>query len=234
MNDKTQSSPIPLKAATKTTIEKNTLSDTQVNSLLDLQKDRLDKSDSRFAQAENGINTVDKDGGLLARLSHHPKRLTSLATMAIFAIALSLWVNNTPDYSYQIAQEAAKNHLTLKPLEVQTQSMDGIRGYFTQLDFSPVQSSVLNQRFLLSDQHLLGGRYCSIKGVTAAQLRYNDVLVNKKPGNQLVTLYQVPYDPEIYGDIPSDKDAPTVVNVKGLSVSLWVEKGLLMVLTSQG
>ena len=160
-------------------------------------------------------------------------QLRATAMCAILLIgALLVWrmpgtVN--PDYTQQIALEVVKNHLKLKPLDLAAGSIKEVRDYFTQLDFSPVNSRLLDSRFDLQESSMLGGRYCSIRGVTAAQLRY------KRDDDGLSTLYEVAYDPQTYGVIPSiDRDEqPLELTVKGLKVYLWVEKGLLMVLVGQ-
>jgi len=85
----------------------------------------------------------------------------------------------------RIAMEVAPNHIKLKPLDVETDSMERIRRYFTDLEFVRVESQLLAS----SNLELLGGRYCSVQSV------------------------------------------PVVVNVKGISVRIWVEKGLLFALT---
>ncbi|MGS0682206.1 hypothetical protein ACVBIL_13700 [Shewanella sp. 125m-7] len=120
--------------------------------------------------------------------------------------------------SWKIADEVAKNHIKMKPLEVETGQLPELRGYFTELDFIIVNSS----RFAASHQ-MLGGRYCSILGEAAAQLRFT----NK---GQAFTLYEVLYDPLRHGDIPRLEagEQPIEVLVRGVAVSIWLEKGLLM------
>lgn len=122
--------------------------------------------------------------------------------------------------SWKIADEVARNHVKMKPLEVQTQQLSQLRDYFTQLDFTLVNSSLLNS----SDSKMLGGRYCSIQGLTAAQIRFT---ANDK---QHITLYEVQYDPNRYGVLPilERGQQPTELVVRGVAVSIWVEKGLLM------
>ena len=73
---------------------------------------------------------------------------------------------------------------------------------------------------------LLGGRYCSIRGVTAAQLRL------RTAAGATETLYQAPYDPGSFGVMPDigKGEAPRRLQVRGLSVELWVDRGLLFVL----
>lgn len=126
-----------------------------------------------------------------------------------------------------IATEVVDNHLKLKPLDIETNSITNARRFLDQLDFSPIHSINAEQRFGLQSQRLIGGRYCSIQGTTAAQLRYRDQAL-------LRTLYQVPYDSQRYGSIPSlfDDGLPITMTIKGLSVRLWREQDLLMVLVS--
>jgi len=126
----------------------------------------------------------------------------------------------------RIGSEVAKNHIKLKPLEIQTASIQAIREYFTELDFSPIESSLLQA----SGKTLLGARYCSIQGVTAAQLRLKDT----KTG-QVQSLYQTIYKPEVFTGLPELEEGkqPITVYDKGLEVDIWVEKGLLFALTKQ-
>ncbi len=120
-----------------------------------------------------------------------------------------------------ISQEVAKNHIKMKPLEVRSSKLSEVQRYFTMLDFSPIESTL---RFADQAHALLGARYCSIRGVTAAQLRY-------QAGSGLSTLYEVPYDAALFGDLPNiDRgDEPIQSYSKGVSVKIWVEKGLLLV-----
>ena len=121
------------------------------------------------------------------------------------------------DMSIKIAAEVAKNHIKMKPLEVQTSELSQLRDYFTELDFTPVSSSRIGEKKLM-----IGGRYCSIQGLTAAQIRF----VDKQP----LTLYQVQYDKALYGELPSVDvgQQPIELVERGVAVSIWIEKGLLM------
>jgi len=128
------------------------------------------------------------------------------------------------DVRERIAMEVARNHIKLKPLEVETSSINGIRDYFEKLDFMPVNSKLVSQYGL----ELIGGRYCSLQGITAAQLRV------RKPGSgDVQTLYQTEYRRDVFKNIPvmEEGDDPVEIYVKGIKVKIWVEKGLLFVLT---
>lgn len=123
------------------------------------------------------------------------------------------------DMGMEIAQEVAKNHIKMKPLEVKSNQLGDLKRYFDQLDFSLIES----ERLL--DKTMLGARYCSIQGVTAAQLRYQQ----SDKSLSGITVYEVDYQPELFGKIPDiDKGMePRKIVLKGLELHLWVEKGLL-------
>lgn len=156
-----------------------------------------------------------------------PRRIPRWSVAALVAmVVLSLlprYFGMWPHHSVSprdIAEEVAMNHIKMKPLEIETQSMARIERYFTELDFSPINS----RQFSLGQDRLLGGRYCSIQGITAAQLRYGDSEGRK------ITLYETPYDPDRLPPLPHIEkgEMPITVYISGLEIALWVEKGLLM------
>jgi hypothetical protein len=202
---------LPIKEAVKQQFETEILDNRQMNQLLDMQRSALE------------------DGSLSAAAWHRQLRYRAFAACALLLVGIAiLWqpVPSPGDITNQIALEVAENHLKLKPLDITAQSMQEIRGFFTQLDFSPINSSLLSTRFALPEQRMIGGRYCSIKGVTAAQPRY------QRSDDGLSTLYQVAYDPDTHGPLPhlEHGEAPDEIIIKGLHINLWVEKGLLMAL----
>ncbi|NOQ90561.1 MAG: hypothetical protein GQ549_06420 [Gammaproteobacteria bacterium] len=149
-----------------------------------------------------------------------------VGAVAVFLLAFLLTplIMDQNDISQSIAMEVASNHIKLKPLEIETSSIDGIRGYFKKLDFMPINSKLVNALEL----ELIGGRYCSLQGITAAQLRL------KKPGsNTIQTLYQTEYRKDVFENMPQldDGDKPVDIYVKGIKVKIWVEKDLLFALT---
>ena len=157
----------------------------------------------------------------------HRRRQRSLVALALglaLLVAGLLYLPPEPDNLHrEIAEEVARNHLNLKPMEVFGSEWSELQTYFSALDFVPRQSRYVAQH----DLELRGGRYCSLQDVTAAQLRVADA-----EGHQQ-TLYQVPYDPGTFGDIPhlGEGETPVTVEVRGLQVTLWVENGLLFALT---
>jgi len=196
-----------LKNVMREHIEKHSLSDVQLESLLQIKK------------SESNEKTRIMAGSNLWIL---------LTAVFVLAIGNVFYFNFTNDLSLdeQIGNEVAKNHIKLKPLEVQTSSLQVIRKYFTELDFIPIDSEILKS----SGKKLIGGRYCSIQGVTAAQLRIKD----DKTG-QIQSLYQTVYDPKVFSGLPelNKNGKPVTVYSKGLAVDIWVEKGLLFALTRE-
>lgn len=143
---------------------------------------------------------------------------SALVLIALVTIQMSF---NHPDIIGLIADEVAKNHLKLKPLEVHSREISDVQNYFDKLDFLLVSSLSFKQK---SKASLLGGRYCSIQGSSAAQLRY------QKLNGESVTLYQTNYS-EIFSDIPNIEKGqiPIKTYARGVEITMWLEKGLLMV-----
>lgn len=188
------------------------------------QIDQVKLDNGQFTALEKLMANHDQKGTKESRRSWVP---LAAAGMFLFAVvtafmALQFTKDQLLTMPQQIAEEVVNNHLNLKPLEVKTGSINAVRGYFTKLDFMPVESSLQ----ALNDLQLIGGRYCSLQGITAAQLRM-------RQGESLQTLYETEYLPDVFGDIPSLEkgEAPLVVYAKGIKVKVWVEKGLLFALT---
>jgi len=155
-------------------------------------------------------------------------KLATMASALLLSFILSFYYIQSVDFStlsieQRIAEEVAKNHLKLKPLEIKSNTLQGLSSYFKQLNFSPVNPNSIS----LSKQNLLGGRYCSIQGVTALQLR----MINKKT-NKVQTLYETEYDKLVFKHFPemSKSGEPVTVYVKGMKIDMWVEKDILFAL----
>lgn len=172
---------------------------------------------------------------LFALQENHAKNNPSMSQVwfkgSVFATVLLLFTFiftpayfSTPSIEQRIADEVAGNHLKLKPLEVSSNRLDDIKPYFKQLSFVPISPSFLT----LSKQSLLGGRYCSIQGVTAMQLR----LVDNVTG-QVQSLYETEFDKDIFRHFSkqADEKNPVIVNADRINVRIWVEKGVLFALT---
>lgn len=112
------------------------------------------------------------------------------------------------------------NHLKRRPLEVRGTELAQIQPYYREFSFRLIDPAVAT----LAHAGLLGGRCCSVRGASAAQPRLYD------RHGRVETLYQTtPYDTGRHGDLPDAGvgEAMRTIDVRGLSLDLWVERGLL-------
>lgn len=147
-----------------------------------------------------------------------------VSVWAVLFTAVVMW-NNFSDSkaqrSYQsIAEEVVNSHLKLKPLDVINMDFKQVSGFFSKVDFLPIQSI----GFPSEGKMLMGGRYCSIQSVSAAQLRFNTE-------HGVATLYQAPFNVARHYHAPDilQGEPPVILLERGLKVSIWKEKGLLLV-----
>lgn len=200
-----QSSNNSLKQAVRHHIDEVNLSEDQLNRLNALM-DTSDESDTRNKLWFGWLS------------------ISAVAAFFLVFIVSTWFIEQPTNMVQRIAEEVVHNHLKLKPLEVKTDSIDGVRQYFSKLDFMPIDSVLVNDPGL----SLIGGRYCSLQGLTAAQLR-----LKKDTNKTIQTFYQTEYRKDIFGDLPhiAQGDKPVETYVKGIKVKIWVEKGLIFALT---
>jgi len=171
-----------------------------------------------------GLQSISTDKVPVGRSVQY--RWVASVAVVVAIMLTTIYLNLSTDLSLdeRIGNEVAKNHIKLKPLEVESSSLDVLRHYFTELDFAPIESSLIKPL----DKTLLGGRYCSIQGVTAAQLRLKDNKTGK-----IQSLYQTLYTPDVFTNLPrlEEGQKPITIYSGGLEVDIWVEKGLLFALT---
>lgn len=185
----------PLKQLVVERLQQRKLDDAQWQRLYDLQQDSAQRTRRR-------------------------PMILAIAASVLLAALIGLTVIWTPrNVAWEIADEIAMNHLKQRPLEITGENLNRLRPYFDELEFQLLETS----RQHSSAFRLAGGRYCSVLGDPAAQLRLRD------DSGHTNTLYQVPYDRERFGSIPDIGigETPLFLQVRGLEVELWVEKGLL-------
>lgn len=230
-----------LKSSIQKIATEDTLSASELKQLMDMQKNSLGLA-SKSVDTNNStsnINDIHKTHTSAINANTRTSTWYSVKYLSIAAsllLCISVFVFLPHGQSgidakkvHSIATEVVKNHVKLKPLDIKTQNVREIQRFFTQVDFLPSASKLLEREYALSHEQLLGGRYCSIQGITATQLRYQD------KQHQISTLYEVGYYPPAFGHIPDiDKgEAPHTTSLKGFSVTMWVERNLFMVLVSE-
>lgn len=148
-----------------------------------------------------------------------------VALAAALLIALGLWWPFGGSVHHDIAEEVVYNHQKLKPLEIESASPDELAAFFGTQDVRIVRNSkVLGDR----DWELLGGRFCSIQGADAAQLRFRDA------DGQLLSVYMAPYSESKMGPLP-DVDAgaePLRTVSDGREVWIWREQNQIVASTA--
>jgi len=196
-----------LKVACKRHYQQQSLSTQQLDQLMALQ--------SRNEPSED----VDK--------RNHSRLFTTLKMHKLLALAASLciamfcgWIIHgyNIDIREQIAKEIAYNHSKQMMLEISSSDLNSVAAYLSELDFTLITSPRVEQMAL----QLVGGRYCSIQGKLAAQLRIED-----KTSKIAHTYYQA--------IIPDNLDLTATTYstwIKGTHVELWVEGDLLLGLAS--
>lgn len=117
--------------------------------------------------------------------------------------------------SQRIMSEIVYNHNQDMPIEIASSSLTDISEYLNKLSFSIVLPNALSQ----PNWQLLGGRYCSINGKLAAQLK-----VKNLKDNSISTFYQAAIDKNL------DKSDENAISdtIDGVGVSIWQEQGLLL------
>ena len=125
--------------------------------------------------------------------------------------------NNAPVLA-RVAEEVRVNHVRIKPLDVAASSYEVLRRDLPLLDFVLQTPRAIPG---MGDLKLVGGRYCTLQGVMATQLVFEDAEGNR------VTMYQAGYDVARFGRIP-EMDAPASLSDHGLDISVWQQEGVVL------
>ncbi len=140
----------------------------------------------------------------------------SFTAMAVSVLLLILFLfRGTAPLTGEIAEEIAYNHNKQMKMEIKTSSIGPIQSFLSKVDFTLIQSEYLPTE----TWEIMGGRYCSIQGRLAVQIRVKNMITAKTQ-----TLYQAPYP----RDLENSKTMPMETYVNGVQVKLWKEKGLLL------
>lgn len=180
-----------------------------------LEAERLD--DSQFGELRQLLNTAE------SRVVASRWRWTWPASVAAaLLLVLGVWFTGQTGGSVipsRIAEEVTTNHIHLHPLDIRTSSMRRVREELDRLNFVPVVPFTANREHLT----LQGARYCTLQGVIATQLMFED------EDGALTTYYQAAYDPERFGRLPDiERRQPLTLVKQGVEVLIWVEHGVVM------
>ena len=172
------------------------------------QAEWLSKNTGRSEKVHEKKSRIDW-GGVLP-WSNHLAWGGAVLTLVFIAFVLSP-MQQAQQREYLVAKEIALNHNKHLDSDFAYDSVKQLNQVMSKLDFSLVESDLLKQKGLT----LAGGRYCSIQGHMAAQLRFYD------DQQKRYTLYQVGMEEEF------EALRKSVIAVDGASVEVWQESGNL-------
>jgi len=194
------------------------LSETQLEKLQQLQAE-ADKAtkQAKYSWFESSRQWVSK----LLDYFYRGDKATSLklswsisALAVAFVLVIGIKASLLPSLDEKVVREIAYNHNKQAAMEIKSAALADIGNYLNKLDFSLINS----ERFSSPEWQLLGGRYCSIQGHLAAQLRIR----NNETGKEM-TLYQT----QLPKQSPAISDGHLGYDA-GVKVELWSEKGLVL------
>jgi hypothetical protein len=162
-------------------------------------------------------NSIQKSGTPARR-----RRILSAAAVLLTILSAAIWfsssVTTTPqrpaEIAAVIAQQAALGHNERQELEFRVSRCEQLREQMKSLDFTPVEPEMMRKM----NMRIVGARYTTIEGGMAAQMLYVDAK------GVPCTLYEVRPTEKLARVPAGERD------VDGVKVSMWREKGLLMVL----
>ena len=170
-------------------------------------------------------------GGGSSRTTMRAYRVVAWVAVLVVAVLLTLQYQDSvfsgasASIYQRIADEVATNHIKLKPLEVRSSEMSEVRTFFNPLGFALIESSMFEN----TPWRIMGGRFCTIQGKVAAQLRMRD------EEGQVQTLYQALYDADLHRDLPAviRGEIPMKLYSHGLKIHIWRERSLLFATASE-
>jgi len=134
-------------------------------------------------------------------------RLGAMAAILLLGFGFFHVWDTERDLTHRVLGEIAMNHLKELSVEVASADYAAVQGSLDQLEFSILPPAGVRQRF-----DLIGGRYCSIEGGLAAQLKLRD-----RETGQLETLYATRLTNTLEGIAPQESLHDDV------RITLWSE-----------
>ena len=115
----------------------------------------------------------------------------------------------------RIGSEIAYNHNKQMNPEITSGNYSDVSNFLKKLEFTLIQS----EKFKPGVWKLIGGRYCSLSGRVAAQLKMEHV-----PSGEIYTFYQAPVPDRVSAEVVAGGE----VYKSGSHIDVWLEKGLLL------
>ena len=149
----------------------------------------------------------------MERTRHSVSYLIPIAAVILLTIGIGLWLHiSTDSVTHQVVAEIGHNHRQHGALVVESDQYAVVQAALSELDF-PIRP---RRDEFVQDFVLAGGRYCTIRGFQAAQLK-----LSHSKSQIIHTLYVFPMRDNIK-DIESG-----VYETNGVQVELWTDRTLV-------
>ena len=161
--------------------------------------------------ASHRITAIQASMHEIGRTRHRVSYLTPLAAVVLLTIGIGLWLYMSTDSSltHQVVTEIRHNHLQHGALVAKSDQYTVVQAALSKLDF-PIRP---RRDELIQDFILIGGKYCTIQGYRAAQLK-----LSHRNSRIIHTLYVLPMTDNI-------KDVePGVYETNGVQIELWTDQ----------
>lgn len=152
----------PLKEQVKKYFDAHSLSEDQIQKLLERQKKAKEEIKLKKLQVYAGL---------------------AVSVASLLVVSTYLFLNDQSELNIEhFPEEIAYHHNKQMSSEYKASSIKGLKKHLTKLDFSLADSELLPE----SEWEVLGARYCSLQGRLAAQIKIR----NTREG-EIYTLYQM-------------------------------------------
>ena len=178
----------------------------------------MNKLDDKLKEFYSSKSLSEEKTGLLLGGNKKEKRPYRVyGTIAASIVLLALIVYGTSSLrgnslEMNVVKEIAMNHNKQLDVEYRTDNLSDLGKKLTKLDFRLSDAGPE----ISGNYKLLGGRYCSIQGNLAAQLK-----IQNNDSNKIATLYISGLNPEL------DRIKPIDIDFDGVNIRLWKHNGLL-------
>ena len=163
--------------------------------------------------ASHRITAIQASVHEVGKTRHRVSYLIPVAALVLLTIGIGLWLHmSTDSITHQVVAEIGQNHWQHGALVVESDQYGVVQAALSKLDF-PIRP---RRGELVQDFILVGGKYCTIQGFQAAQLK-----LNHSKSRIIHTLYVLPITDSI-------KDVePGTYETNGVQVELWTDQFLL-------
>lgn len=149
----------------------------------------------------------------MQRTRYNVSYLIPIAAVILLTIGIGLWLHISADsVTHQVVAEIGHNHRQHGALVVESDQYAVVQAALSELDF-PIRP---RRDEFVQDFVLAGGKYCTIQGLQAAQLK-----LSHSKSQVIHTLYVLPM-----GDNIKDVESG-VYETNGVQVELWTDRTLV-------